>query len=92
MNTGRVKIGLLAIVASVSIILFSSLAMAGGEGCDWKKRGDGHKGMSTEAMKEFKKDHAWFSQEGSANQGKIIINKDSENMQGLQSASRAVGI
>lgn len=70
------KTSLLAFVTGMAIVVFSSVAFAGGENCDWKNRGDGHKGMSAEAYKEFKKDHAWLKQEGSGKHDKIIINKD----------------
>lgn len=50
---------LLTITAVTSIALFSSMAMAGGPGCDSMK-GHGKKDMSAEAWQEFKQNHAWM--------------------------------
>ena len=48
---------ILAFVTVVTLA-FSSMAFAGGAGCDSKK--GAHKDMSAEALKELKENHAWI--------------------------------
>ena len=43
----------------VVIVAFSSMAFAGGAGCDSMK--GGHKDMSVEALKELKENHVWLN-------------------------------
>ena len=50
---------LLAITAVTSIAMFSTMATAGGPGCDSMK-GHGKHEMSAEAWQEFKQNHAWM--------------------------------
>lgn len=52
------KIALLKIVVAVSVVLVSSVVVAGGANCDSKK---GHsKELSVELKEQFKSDHAWL--------------------------------
>ena len=44
---------------TVVTVAFSSMTFAGGAGCDSMK--GGHKGMSVEALKELKENHAWLN-------------------------------
>ena len=47
------------VFVSAITLAFSSTAFAGGAGCDSMK--GGHKGMSAEALKELKENHAWIN-------------------------------
>lgn len=76
------KTSLLAILTSATVLAFSSLAFAGGEGCEWKKNRDAHKGMSAEAFQQFKKDHAWVEKD--AHGKKELTERSTANKDGVR--------
>lgn len=65
-------------LASASIALFSSMAIADGAHCDSFK-GHGKHDMSAEAWQEFKNNHAWIFSDDSKDMEKSAVPSDEPN-------------
>ena len=86
------KMKLMQIAAAVSIAMLSSMAMAGGAGCDSKKGHSGSKDMSADAIQEFKDSHAWMFSDDAHSKGKSISKDDKVHQKSNDDSSDLVEI